>query len=67
MKLLIILVSIAVAQTSPIEPKVRWEGGKTPFSERRYDTSAPFIVNGQPAQISQFPHMLALLDDNRKF
>lgn len=65
MKFLIALVVlIAAVQSTPIEPIER-EDGKTPWSERKYVEWSPSIVNGQPANIADFPHMLALLDLSR--
>jgi trypsin len=65
MKLFILLAVIAAVQSTPIEPRVEREDGKTPWSERQYVGWSPSIVRGQPADISAFPHMLALLDLGR--
>ena len=59
------VVFIAAVQSTPIEPRIEREDGKTPWSEREYKEWSPSIVNGQPANIADFPHTLALLDLTR--
>jgi trypsin len=65
MKFFILLAVFAVAQSTPIEPRIQRDDGKTPWSERQYLGWSPSIVRGQPADIANFPHMLALLDLGR--
>jgi trypsin len=59
------LAFIAVVQSTPIEPRIEREDGKTPWSERGYNEWSPLITNGEPADIADFPHNLALLDLSR--
>jgi len=61
MKLLILVALIAVAQSNPIEPRIERVDDRTPERERRYEGFQPFIVRGEPAEIANYPHMLALL------
>lgn len=65
MKLFILLAIFAAVHSNPIEPRIEREDGKTPWSERQYLGWTPHIVRGQPADIANFPHMLALLDLGR--
>ena len=67
MKLLILVALFALAQANPIEPSVERVDDRTPESERRYGGTGSFIVNGQAANIADFPHMLALLRAGSKF
>lgn len=57
-----VFLFVVVAAVSALEPTLEREGGRTPSKDRLYLGPSPFIVNGQPADISQFPHMLVLID-----
>jgi secreted trypsin-like serine protease len=60
-----VFLALTAVSAFRLEPTYEREGGRTPWSERQYLGPSPFIVRGDPAEISQFPHMLVLLDLTR--
>jgi len=64
--LVTLAVVFGVSQSSPLlrqqsSVRIARGNGRTPtFTQRRF--TSPFIVNGEPADIQDFPHHLALLD-----
>ena len=60
-----VFLALTAASAFRLEPTYERDGGRTPWSERQYIGASPFIVRGDPADISEFPHMLALLDLSR--
>ncbi|KAG5667714.1 hypothetical protein PVAND_015685 [Polypedilum vanderplanki] len=66
MKILFFLIALAAcAYGYVIDPTIERDDDRTPWSQRKYIGPSPFIVRGDPANISDFPHMLALLDLSR--
>jgi hypothetical protein len=66
MKLTILILALAAcAYGYSIDPIVERDDDRTPWSQRKYIGFSPFIVRGDPANIADFPHMLALLDQSR--
>jgi len=60
-----VFLALTAVSAFRLEPSYEREGGRTPWSERQYIGPSPFIVRGDPADISEFPHMLVLIDLTR--
>lgn len=59
--LLVLLAVFAASESNYVNPIQRLNN-RTPFFQRRVGNVSPLIVGGQPANIADFPHHLALLD-----
>lgn len=59
--LLVVLAVFSASESKYVNPIQRLNN-RTPFFQRRVENVSPSIVGGQPANIADFPHHLALLD-----
>lgn len=61
--LLVILAVLNVSQCRKVHPKFTQRISlRTPFYKRQRIDNLPMIVGGSPAEISEYPHHLGLLD-----